>query len=189
MNISKVFNIQFYFAMLIYVLTTLVIPTNAYAFGDSLDDIHEDIKEKYPINHINNTQFSQANPGELIVFDVRKPSEFEVSHIDNAIKVNPGIKPEDFFAQYGNQLNGKTAIFYCSVGRRSSHLLSKLNNQLSEHGVENAYNLEGGIFRWHNDKKALVRNQQNTQDVHPYNFYWGRLIDDRKSIRYKVTDD
>ena len=82
MNISNVFNIQFYFTMLIYVLTTLVIPTNAYAFGDSLDHIHEDIKEKYPINHINNTQFSQANRSELIIFDVRKPSEFEVSHID-----------------------------------------------------------------------------------------------------------
>lgn len=162
---------------------------HAIAFGDDLGDIHENIKDKYDVNHISNDEFKAINNDEVIVFDVRKPSEYEVSHIDGAIRVDPGIKPEDFFAQYGEDLTGKNAVFYCSVGRRSSNLLSKVNDQLPDYGVKSAYNLQGGIFQWHNDQIDLVRNGENTRDIHPYNFYWGRLIDDRSAIEYSVTDN
>lgn len=160
----------------------------AIAFGDSLADIHEDIKAQYEINHVNNKQFSQMNADTLVIFDVRKPEEFKVSHIDSAIRVDPAIKPKDFFAQYGDSLDGKTAVFYCSVGRRSSKLLSEVNDQLTDYGSKNAYNLEGGVFQWHNDQIDLVRNGQNTRDIHPYNLYWSRLINDRSSIEYSVDE-
>jgi len=171
-------------------LTTLTLTSSqTLAFGDSLADIHENLKERYNIEHISNDQFTQMAPSDTVVFDVRKPVEYAVSHIDGAIRVDPGIKPEDFFSQYGKRLNGKTSVFYCSVGRRSSKLLSEVNDQLPDYGAKNAYNLEGGIFKWHNDQIDLVRNEKSTRDVHPYNLYWSRLLENRSFIEYSVESD
>ncbi len=167
----------------------LACANSVYAFGDSLEDIHQDIKQDYRIKHINHSELSEIKPDSLIIFDVRRPIEYQVSHIDNAIQVDPKITASDFFDQFGDELEGKTAVFYCSVGRRSSKLLSVLDKRLSELGVENAYNLEGGIFNWRNENKILMRNKKPTKEIHPYNFYWGRLINDRKSIQYKPKNN
>ena len=174
------------FVVWLFAVALFALSNNALAFGDSLADIHTDIMQRYDIEHINNNRFNQLPSQDIVVFDVRKSSEFHVSHITNAIRVNPTIKPAEFMAQFGEKLEGKTAIFYCSVGRRSSALLSKINHLLPDSGVINAYNLEGGLFRRHNENNDLVRDSESTRQIHPYNYYWGRLIEDRKSIQYSV---
>ena len=44
-------------------------------------------------------------------------------------------------------------------------------------GFEHVYNLEGGIFQWANEGRALYRAGEPAEKVHPYNRTWGRLLD------------
>jgi rhodanese-related sulfurtransferase len=151
------------------------------------DKIHRDIVTKYSdVKHLSAVEFQGMGKSAVVVFDVREVDEFAVSHINGAVRVDPDIELAEFANKYAVQLAGKTAVFYCSVGRRSSDLLSQLNGMLKTNGAVAAYNLNGGVFRWHNEQRPLMNeNQQKTAFIHPYNFYWGRLIDNRSAIRYK----
>lgn len=159
------------------------------AFADRFEKIHNQILDRYDVDHISAGELNHHARTDLIFFDVRKTKEYAVSHIVNAIRVDPGISAEQFFELHGELLEGKTAVFYCSVGRRSSQLLSRLDENLDEFGVDDAYNLKGGLFRWHNDKRPLVRGNDKTRNIHPYNFYWGRLIEHKEFIRYRADDE
>ena len=123
----------------------------------------------------------------VVVFDVREKKEYEVSHIDGAIQIDPKLKPEQFFQQYGESIKDKTVVFYCSVGRRSSNFAEQINATSEADEALATYNLTGGLFHWHNIQKPLVNEAQTTSAIHPYNFYWGRLIQDKPSISYSPT--
>ncbi len=158
---------------------------SSIAFAGELDDIHEDIVRDYDVHHISNEAFNKIPSKDVVIFDVRKLKEYKVSHINNAIHLDPSTSAEEFFKEYASKLNNKVAVFYCSVGQRSSRMLSKLNDKLPEYGVSQAYNLEGGAFKWHNDNIDFVKNGKATRDIHPYNAYWGRLVDDKELIKYQ----
>jgi rhodanese-related sulfurtransferase len=159
----------------------------AIADQSRLDKIHRDIVSKYSdVKHLGAVEFQAMEDSAVVVFDVREEEEFAVSHIDRAVRVDPDIELTDFVSKYSMQLAGKTIVFYCSVGRRSSELATQLSGILKTSGAVASYNLTGGIFRWHNEQRPLISlNKQETTFIHPYNFYWGRLIDDRAAIRYK----
>ena len=145
--------------------------------ADELDDIHQSIEKKYTkVQHIDGQTLSELKQSGVLIFDVRKPKEFEVSHLTNAIQVDPDISESDFMNLFENDLKGKIAVFYCSVGRRSSELISRLANHEKHTKM---VNLEGGIFKWTN-KNMPVKGV----GVHPYNWYWSRLIDDKDKILY-----
>ncbi len=146
----------------------------------SLDRIHQHIAaEHQQLNHITADQLLALKAEETVVFDVRESEEFAVSHINGAIQIPPDVDAAEFTEDYADLLNGKTAVFYCSVGRRSSDLLARLESSLRNAGAKSSANLEGGIFNWVNQEKPLSGNK-----VHPYNAYWGRLINDSSNISY-----
>jgi len=123
---------------------------------------------------------------DVIVFDVRKEKEFAVSHIDGSIRIDPDTSADEFAAQYADQLKDKTVVFYCSVGRRSSALASRVDSIIENSDAAASYNLTGGVFSWRNQERSLVdQSLQTTTKVHPYNFFMGRLIEDKKAISYK----
>lgn len=171
---------------LLFVTWALATGASAAGGNQKLDEIHKNIKEKYQaLQHLNANNFETIAADDLIVFDVREQNEFDVSHLNGAIRVDPDISVDEFVASFQPITKGKKLVFYCSVGRRSSELASKVQNKLLKTaGTQEIYNLEGGIFRWHNDSRALVSGQQSSDFVHPYNRYWGRLIDRPKMIRY-----
>lgn len=147
----------------------------------SLEKIHTHIvSEHQNIEHLTAEQFENLNPNKIVVFDVRETEEYAVSHIDGAIQVQPNIEVDEFSEDYSDMLDGKTAVFYCSVGRRSSDLLARLSPVLKSSGVNASANLKGGIFNWVNQNKKLDGDK-----VHPYNAYWGRLVEDPSNIAYK----
>jgi rhodanese-related sulfurtransferase len=113
---------------------------------------------------------------EVVLFDVREESEHAVSHLEGAIRVDPGIWRSTFLSRFRHALGGKTVVFYCSVGVRSSALAESVKNDLISAGAKVVANLEGGIFAWHNEKRALVNSRGPTTYVHPYDTYWGRLL-------------
>lgn len=121
---------------------------------------------------------------DLVLFDVREASEYEVSRIPGATRVNPHVLAQTFFAQHGAALAGKTVIFYCSVGVRSSRLAGRLTEGLHRLGAAKIYNLSGGIFRWHNEQNALVNSRGATSHVHPFDDGWGRYVSRPDTLSY-----
>jgi rhodanese-related sulfurtransferase len=158
-------------------------------YSKELNEIHQWIVKEHPsISHINgsNLESQLQMVDNLLIFDVREIDEFSVSHLDNAIRVDPSISAAEFATLYGHQLQNKKIVFYCSVGRRSSLLAERVEKEAITLGASKILNLENGIFGWHNQKRPLTSVIAPTNYVHPYNQKWGKLIQQKELIRYDV---
>ncbi len=118
----------------------------------------------------------------LLILDVRSPNEFAVSHIQDAIRVDPDITGNGFARTFADTIKGKDLIFYCSVGYRSSILLARVQQHALEAGAISLANLRGGIFRWYNEQRPVVRYDAQVDTVHPYNALWGQLLRKRDTF-------
>lgn len=160
------------------------------SFAD-LDAVHAWVAGQFPdVAHIQPDELAGldghgGDGADIIVFDVREPEEFAVSHIAGALQVSPGMGREEFIRRFGKQIEGKTAIFYCSVGYRSSQLANRVDTAIRGQGAKASYNLAGGLFNWHNQKKPLVSlANRATQEIHPYNQEWGRHVADKAMVSF-----
>lgn len=156
------------------------------ALEPDLTKIHKDIADDYErVAHIDADAFAQMPADDVVIFDVREPDEYAVSHLPGAILLDPNLSEEDFQERYADTLKGKTAVFYCSVGRRSSHLAERVASTVEAETNQAPINLTGGLFQWSNDQRSLVTKEGGETDaIHPYNAYWGRLIKNRDAIQY-----
>lgn len=93
------------------------------------------------------------NPPLLI--DAREPEEMAMSRIPGAVP--PRSLPKD-----------REVVVYCSIGYRSGLLVQKLRQE----GATKVYNLEGSIFLWANQGRAL----EGGTTVHPFDPWWGLLL-------------
>lgn len=156
---------------------------DASAITQALDALTADIQEEHPVENLSvqDLTIDQA----VVLFDVREMDEFRVSHLSGALQLDPDLSAEDFFAQYANVIKDKTVVFYCSVGLRSSRMLERVEEDLPDAGVTEAFNLKGGIFEWHNNELPLVKQTEVTRQVHPYNRYFSRYLIDRDAVVYQ----
>jgi rhodanese-related sulfurtransferase len=105
-----------------------------------------------------------------VLLDARAEKEFAVSHLPNALHA----ADEEQALQALNALpKDVPVVVYCSIGYRSSLLAQKLK----AHGYTNIQNLEGSIFMWANEGRALQRGTQAVNEVHPFDEKWGRLLE------------
>lgn len=158
----------------------------AYAEQNSLEKLMQSIRNDYSsISHITADELSKqlADQENIVLFDVREKKEYEISHLKDAIRVDPDVWTNSFLQTYSDRIKGKTVIFYCSVGVRSSRLASRVKSGLENAGAKVIHNLEGGIFQWHGKQFYLVNKNGQTDFVHPYNSYWGRLVRRREMLR------
>ena len=105
------------------------------------------------------------------LLDTRSKEEFEVSFIENALFVGY----EDFeLERYEDQLDKNLPIIlYCSIGVRSE----KIGEQLKAAGFNNIKNLRGGIFKWFNEARTIINeNEQETNRIHGFNEKWSRFL-------------
>ena len=116
-----------------------------------------------------------------VLFDTRTKEEYDKSHIENALRVDPHTSSEDFLSRHTQQIRGKTVVFYCSVGQRSSDFLNRVHQACKDAGAIDCYNLRGGIFRWYNEGYPVVNDKGETDDIHRYNSLWGMMIEKRKT--------
>lgn len=157
----------------------------AIAEERTLATVHAKVLERYKsVRHVSAREMEALDRENLVIFDVREDDEFAVSHLSDAIRVDPDVTPAEFMAKFSRQIAGKTVLVYCSVGVRSSALAARLHPYLKKGGDNRIYNLTGGIFQWHNDGRPLARGAQSTPYVHPYDNAWGRLISNRALISY-----
>jgi len=132
-------------------------------------DVNAEIQEKFPkVERISVSELKTKDLKDLILVDVRKNEEFAVSHIPGAVNLEDPFDIAELASQ-----SDKHIIIYCSVGYRSAAVVHELNNL----GITNATNLEGSIFEWANEDLPLVNEAGSTRDVHPYDEFWGQLLE------------
>ena len=104
-----------------------------------------------------------------LLLDVRAEAEFAVSHLPGARRVEPKATSAELLPTLPK---GRPVVVYCSVGYRSSELATRLLRA----GQTNVVNLEGSIFQWANEGRALEAAAKPVTRVHPYNEKFGRLL-------------
>ncbi len=92
-----------------------------------------------------------VNQQNAQVIDIRPKEDFSQGHIVNSINIplediNSGKAKLD-------KLKKKPVIVYCQVGKTSL----KASQQLTEAGLEQVFNLKGGINAWISDKLPLSK--------------------------------
>lgn len=150
--------------------------------ADELAKFHEGLLKRYPrVGHLSTEQLAILPQDSVILFDVRKQAEYDVSHLNAAIRISPRMRASSFLESYSDQLLGKKVVFYCSVGERSSKLAEAVMDELGAANA-NIVNLEGGIFKWHNEERPVFNADGLTSKIHPFNKFWGRLLARRDQI-------
>ena len=156
--------------------------------ASSLDQLEANIAAASRVAQLSSTEVSAllAVPRGVVLFDVRDPEEFAVSHLPGAIRIDPNLAPAAFIQAYGHVFGQQPVVFYCSVGRRSTALAERVNalSATQAPSTTPVANLRGGIFRWANEARPLQNARGETKLVHPYSFYWARLLTDKKQISY-----
>jgi len=139
--------------------------------ADPLAALEAELKSRYDFSHVDTASVARMRgvDGGLVIFDVRQPAEYAVSHLDGAIQLDPDISVVDFMRDYGPLVAGRQALFYCSVGRRATRLIARVEKPVAAAGTT-VHNLSGGIFRWQENGGPLVSADGSpTELVHPYN--------------------
>ncbi|NJL20372.1 MAG: rhodanese-like domain-containing protein [Leptolyngbyaceae cyanobacterium SM1_3_5] len=128
------------------------------------------IRSKFPqVKQLSTAELAKQIEAEsLVLLDVRTESEFAVSHLLNARRIDP--RTEDFSSL--DLPFDAPIVAYCSVGYRSSRLVDRLQQA----GYTRAANLEGSIFEWANEGRPVYRNGKRVQQVHPFDRVWGQLL-------------
>ena len=166
-------------------------PSSPRAEDFTLSAVHQSVVNDYAtVRHLTADALAARlkRSRDIILFDVRETDEFAVSHLSGATRVDPGVWRRTFLKRHGDRVKGKTVVFYCSVGVRSSKLAAKLQEALSARGATAVYNLQAGIFNWHNQQRPLTSGTAPTSFVHPFDDHWGQLVARRDLLRYKPGD-
>lgn len=82
------------------------------------------------------------------ILDVRTEEEFIEGYIPNAKNIDI-YKGQEFLDDINKLDKSKNYYVYCRSGARSAQACALM----SENGIENAYNLMGGITDWEGDIK------------------------------------
>ncbi|ALI97683.1 rhodanese-like domain-containing protein [Rufibacter tibetensis] len=108
----------------------------------------------------------KQQPSDILLLDIRTPSEYSVSHINSARFLHfDKVRDQELQRLPKN----KTLVVYCSVGYRSE----RIGERLKALGYPAVYNLYGGIFQWVNEGLPIVNAQGPTNKVHAYSKKWG----------------
>ncbi len=92
-----------------------------------------------------------VNQQNAQVIDVRPKDAYNQGHIVNALN----IPLEDITSGKAkiDKLKKKPVVVYCQMGRSSS----KASQKLTDSGLEQVFNLQGGINTWINEKLPLSK--------------------------------
>ncbi|MBF0585722.1 rhodanese-like domain-containing protein [Prosthecochloris sp. N3] len=158
---------------------------NLFPFADPLALTETMIERSWPwpsvtVDELAGMLEQQESP---LLFDVREREEFDVSRIRDARHLEPSSTAREFMERHGGNLRERHAVFYCSVGQRSSEFIDRVHRLCQEAGSLSCSNLKGGIFRWYNTGYPVVNTGGVTDDIHEYNALWGIMVRKREASR------
>jgi len=102
----------------------------------------------FGIREIDANQLEQAMKTGVKLIDVRTEAEYAQAKIEGSTHIPLHMLP----LKVQELRNGEPVVFYCRSGARSAQACAWLMSQ----GIENVYNLAGGIMGWARDGKALT---------------------------------
>lgn len=106
-----------------------------------------------------------------IILDAREKSEFNVSHLKDAVYVGyNNFKIEDIEELIPNK--NEQIVVYCSLGIRSEDIAEKLKTA----GYTSIYNLYGGIFEWKNAAFPVFNENGETNKIHGFSKEWSKWL-------------
>ncbi|MDX1502722.1 MAG: rhodanese-like domain-containing protein [Thermoanaerobaculia bacterium] len=106
----------------------------------------------------------------VVLLDVRKPPEQEVSMI-------PGAITREELETHPDRYRDRPIVAYCTVGHRSGLYVRRLLDR----GFE-AYNLRGAILAWTHAGGELVRGEEPTRRVHVAGPQWNLAADGYEGV-------
>lgn len=174
-------------AMVFAVLLAVALPALAEQ-ASPLDKVEADLRKSYPAVSVMGSEelaTLEKTGADVVLLDARTDAEFGVSRIPGAQRVDPRMSAKQFQSTFGDKLKGKKVVVYCAVGGRSSDLASRIDATAKDAGAAGVYNLEGGIFRWHNEKRVLEGPSGPTDEVHPFSPNAASLIKRQEGIAYR----
>ena len=115
-----------------------------------------------------------------LLFDIRNAEEYEKSRIATAVRLDPNTGTDDFAARYAALVTSRDLVFYCSIGQRSTELLTRVESVCRKAGAKSCRNLRGDIFRWYNEGKPVVDAGGMTDDIHGYDPIWAVMLERRR---------
>jgi rhodanese-related sulfurtransferase len=116
----------------------------------------------------------------LVLLDVRTPEEYAMSHLRGAQPVDPSNPNVEGLSIPADA----TVVVYCSIGYRSAAIV----DELKDAGIDDVYNLEGGLFDWANRDRPVYRGDKRVREVHPFNRWWGLLLKRERRARTSGDD-
>lgn len=137
----------------------------------SMEAAIERVRQNYPAADPLPTEALSSALDETLLIDVREPAEHTVSRIPGAVALADVAAIRAHLEAHPLSAGGRI-VLYDSTGERSA----KLAETLEKSGMVVRY-LEGGIFQWANEGRPLMGSDgAATDEVHPYNEWWGRLL-------------
>jgi rhodanese-related sulfurtransferase len=148
----------------------------AFAGERGLEPIAAQLARQYPgLVQVTPDELASRRADATVVIDARTPAEYEVSHIEGAIRVDATSSP-NAVADAAGDVAGKSVVVYCTVGGRSSRVAAAAQSALLSKGAKDVANLTGGVLAWHNAGLPLVNAGGRTELVHPSSPDMARLL-------------
>ncbi|TGV04115.1 rhodanese-like domain-containing protein [Flavivirga rizhaonensis] len=126
-------------------------------------------KEQVPYIYVKELKKQIIQP---ILLDARELSEYNVSHLKNAIYVGYNkFKIENIQKKIPNK--DTKIVVYCSLGIRSDSIA----NNLKKAGYNNVENLYGSIFEWKNNNLPVYSAAEKiTDSIHAFSKAWSKWV-------------
>jgi len=162
------------------VAIALVVSTGSVASGDEAltwPEVNAAVRTRYKsVEYLSTSALAAWTQSDSvpkpILLDVRELDEYNVSHLQSAVVAT---ELPTALAALSAVEKDHPIVVYCSVGHRSGALAEQLQGE----GYTNVHNLEGSIFMWANEERAVFAGGTRVYYVHPYDQEWGVLLDRR----------
>lgn len=143
----------------------------------TMQDVEAAVARMLPVPEITTAELARRIGGgeRILLLDVREPAEFAQSRIPGALRVPPDALAAAVLAEHGARMAGTTVVLYCAVGWRSGLMLQGVWQAAAEAPAAALFNLRGGIFRWHAERRPLEL-AAGAEGVHQFNAAWGLLL-------------
>lgn len=126
----------------------------------------------------------QEERDAVVLLDTRNSDEYQVSHLEGARHLNFEAEDDsvksllrELRSPRGEASPPITIVCYCSVGYRSAIMTNRIRTFLAAENETpslSIFNLEGSIFKWANEQRAMVTpTGVATTKAHPYNYVYG----------------
>ncbi len=144
----------------------------------TMQEVEAAVARLLPVPEITSAELARRiHAGErILLLDVREPAEYAQSRIPGALRVPPEASAAAVLAEHGARMAGTTVVLYCAVGWRSGLILQGIRQAAAEAPAAALFNLRGGIFRWHAERRPLELSP-DSEGVHQFDAAWGRLLE------------